>query len=109
CAPGYGEGNPQAPQAQNREGDQGGEREMGAMSGLLANAKLIVVKVGSSLLVDGASGTLRREWLVTLCADVASLRRQGAKVILVSSGSIALGRNLLKLPAGVLRLEESQA
>jgi glutamate 5-kinase len=82
---------------------------MGAMSGLLANPKLVVVKVGSSLLVDGTSGTLRREWLVSLCADVASLRRQGAKVILVSSGSIALGRNLLKLPAGVLRLEESQA
>jgi glutamate 5-kinase len=82
---------------------------MGAMSGLLANAKLVVVKVGSSLLVDGASGALRREWLVSLCADVTALRRQGAKVILVSSGSIALGRNLLKLPSGVLRLEESQA
>jgi glutamate 5-kinase len=82
---------------------------MGAMSGLLSNAKLIVVKVGSSLLVDGASGTLRRDWLVSLCADVTWLRHQGAKVILVSSGSIALGRNLLKLPSGVLRLEESQA
>jgi glutamate 5-kinase len=82
---------------------------MGAMSGLLANAKLVVVKVGSSLLVDGATGLLRREWLVSLCADVVALRRQGAKVILVSSGSIALGRNLLKLPSGVLRLEESQA
>jgi glutamate 5-kinase len=82
---------------------------MGAMSGLFANAKLIVVKVGSSLLVDGASGRLRREWLVSLCADVAALRRQGARVILVSSGSIALGRNLLNLPSGLLRLEESQA
>jgi len=79
------------------------------MSGLFSNTKLIVVKVGSSLLVDGASGTLRRDWLVSLCADVTWLRRQGAKVILVSSGSIALGRNLLKLPAGALRLEESQA
>jgi glutamate 5-kinase len=82
---------------------------MDAMSGLLSNTKMIVVKVGSSLLVDGASGTLRRDWLVSLCADVAALRRQGAKVILVSSGSIALGRNLLKLPIGALRLEESQA
>jgi glutamate 5-kinase len=82
---------------------------MGAMSGLFSNTRLIVVKVGSSLLVDGAGGTLRRDWLVSLCADVASLRRQGAKVILVSSGSIALGRNLLKLPSGALRLEESQA
>jgi glutamate 5-kinase len=82
---------------------------MVAVSGLFSNAKLIVVKVGSSLLVDGASGTLRRDWLVSLCADVAALRRQGARVILVSSGSIALGRNLLNLPSGQLRLEESQA
>jgi glutamate 5-kinase len=82
---------------------------MDAMSGLFSGARLVVVKVGSSLLVDGASGQLRHDWLVSLCADVAALRRQGAKVILVSSGSIALGRNLLKLPRGVLRLEESQA
>ena len=82
---------------------------MGAMNGFFSGTRLIVVKVGSSLLVDGASGTLRRDWLVSLCADVAALRRQGAKVILVSSGSIALGRNLLKLPKGVLKLEESQA
>ena len=79
------------------------------MSAFFSGTRLIVVKVGSSLLVDGASGTLRRDWLVSLCADVAALRRQGAKVILVSSGSIALGRNLLKLPKGVLKLEESQA
>jgi glutamate 5-kinase len=79
------------------------------MSGLFSGVKLMVVKVGSSLLVDGKSGTLRRDWLVSLCEDVAVLRRQGTKMILVSSGSIALGRNLLKLPTGVLRLEESQA
>ena len=79
------------------------------MSGLFAGARLIVVKVGSSLLVDGKSGQLRRDWLVSLCADVAALRSHGAKVILVSSGSIALGRNLLKLPSGALKLEESQA
>ena len=79
------------------------------MSGFFSNAKLIVIKVGSSLLVDGESGTLRRDWLISLCADVAALRRDGVKVILVSSGSIALGRNLLKLPKGVLRLEEDQA
>jgi glutamate 5-kinase len=79
------------------------------MNGLFSGVKLMVVKVGSSLLVDGKSGTLRRDWLVSLCEDVAVLRRQSTKVILVSSGSIALGRNLLKLPTGVLRLEESQA
>ena len=47
------------------------------MSGLLSNAKLIVVKVGSSLLVDGATGALRRDWLVSLCTDVTWLRGQG--------------------------------
>jgi len=82
---------------------------MGAMSGLFSNAKLVVVKVGSSLLVDAKSRTLRRDWLVSLCADVATLRQQGTGVILVSSGAIALGRNLLKLAQGSLRLEESQA
>ncbi|HKD47296.1 MAG TPA: glutamate 5-kinase [Rhizomicrobium sp.] len=79
------------------------------MSGLFSNAKLVVVKVGSSLLVDAKSRTLRRDWLVSLCADVATLRQQGTGVILVSSGAIALGRNLLKLAQGSLRLEESQA
>ncbi|HEU0162574.1 MAG TPA: glutamate 5-kinase [Rhizomicrobium sp.] len=79
------------------------------MSDIFSGAKLVVVKVGSALLVDGGKGELRREWLASLCADVAALKQRGAQVILVSSGSIALGRRLLKLPAGVLRLEESQA
>lgn len=79
------------------------------MSDIFSTARLAVVKVGSSLLVDGATGTLRREWLESLCADVAELRNQGVKVVLVSSGSIALGRRLLGLPSGALRLEESQA
>ncbi len=79
------------------------------MSDILEGAKLVVVKVGSALLVDGAKGELRREWLTSLCADVAALKREGVKVVLVSSGSIALGRRLLKLAPGELRLEESQA
>ena len=79
------------------------------MSGIFDKAQLIVIKVGSALLVDGASGELRRAWLESLCADVAALKREGKKVILVSSGAIALGRRALKLKAGALRLEESQA
>jgi glutamate 5-kinase len=79
------------------------------MSGIFAKARLIVVKVGSALLVDGASGELRRDWLSSLCADVAGLKRQSKQVILVSSGAIALGRRALKLKLGALRLEESQA
>jgi len=75
----------------------------------LASAKLIVVKVGSALLVDAQSGTLRRDWLRSLCADVAALKREGKAVLLVSSGAIALGRRALKLRSGALKLEESQA
>jgi glutamate 5-kinase len=79
------------------------------MSDIFSSAKLVVVKVGSSLLVDGTKGELRREWLSSLCDDVAALKKQGVAVVLVSSGSIALGRRLLKLSPGELRLEESQA
>jgi len=74
-----------------------------------AAAKLIVVKVGSALLVEAGTGALRRDWLKSLCADVAALKREGRNVLLVSSGAIALGRRALKLRDGVLKLEESQA
>jgi len=79
------------------------------MSDPLSAAKLVVIKICSALLVDPDSGTLRRTWLESLCADVAALRREGKNVLLVSSGAIALGRRALKLRAGPLRLEESQA
>jgi glutamate 5-kinase len=79
------------------------------MSAIFSKAKRLVVKVGSALLVDGASGELRRDWLISLCADVAALKQDGKQVILVSSGAIALGRRALGLKAGALRLEESQA
>jgi glutamate 5-kinase len=83
------------------------DRKIGARR--LADAKRIVVKVGSSLLVDGDKGRLNRAWLESLAADVAASRRRGQEVILVSSGAIALGRRHLKLGAGKLKLEESQA
>ena len=69
----------------------------------------IVVKVGSSLLVDRAQGRLRHAWLAALAEDLAELHGRGTDVLVVSSGAIALGRTVLKLPAGPLRLEESQA
>ena len=83
------------------------------MSGLslpnLAQFSRIVVKVGSSLLVDHAKGTPRREWLGALASDIAALHQRGASVLVVSSGAIALGRNVLKFPKGALKLEEAQA
>jgi glutamate 5-kinase len=79
------------------------------MSEAYGRARRVVVKVGSALLVDAASGALKREWLQSLVADVATLRKAGKDVLLVSSGAIALGRRALGLKAGPLRLEESQA
>ncbi len=72
-------------------------------------AKRVVVKIGSSLLVDSATGKLRRDWLIALGQDIAAMRRRGQEVLVVSSGSIAMGRHALGLKNGPLRLEESQA
>jgi glutamate 5-kinase len=75
----------------------------------LRAARRLVVKIGSALLVDQATGTLRAGWLRGLAADVAEAKARGTDVILVSSGSIALGRRVLGLPPGPLALEQSQA
>ncbi|HEY0283084.1 MAG TPA: glutamate 5-kinase, partial [Rhizomicrobium sp.] len=79
------------------------------MTDILATAHTVVVKVGSALLVDARTGSLRRDWLKSLSADIAKLKSEGKDVLLVSSGAIALGRRALKLRSGVLKLEESQA
>src|SRR5690606_7758835 len=79
------------------------------MTSPLAAARRLVVKIGSSLLVDEATGELRRDWLDAVGDDVARCASRGQEVILVSSGAIALGRRHLRLPNGPLRLEESQA
>ena len=72
------------------------------------NARRLVVKIGSALLVDRDTG-LKIDWLSALALDVADTRARGCDVVLVSSGSIALGRKVLGLPAGPLPLEQSQA
>ncbi|WP_336288044.1 glutamate 5-kinase [Bartonella sp. CB60] len=74
----------------------------------LAHYKRIVIKIGSALLVDPQTG-LRTRWLNSLISDVAELHQKGVEALLVSSGAIALGRTLLHLPKGALKLEESQA
>lgn len=73
----------------------------------LAHARRLVIKIGSALLV-GSDG-LRGDWLRGLCDDVAAWRQRGVDVVLVSSGSIALGRRVLGLPGGALPLEQAQA
>lgn len=75
----------------------------------LKTAKRLVVKIGSALLVDKNTGALRSDWLHGLAKDVAWLRENGTQVVLVSSGSIALGRGVLGLPNTELALEQSQA
>ncbi len=75
----------------------------------LADFRRIVVKVGSSLLVDAQAGRLNEAWLTSLTADLAALHRGKRDLLVVSSGAIALGRTVLKLPAGRLELEDSQA
>jgi glutamate 5-kinase len=75
----------------------------------LTEAKRVVVKVGSALLVDSQSGRLNRAWLEALTDDLRRMRRRGQQIILVSSGAIALGRRHLNLPSGALSLEQKQA
>lgn len=75
----------------------------------LGDGTRIVVKIGSALLVDRVSGQLRADWLRSLAQDVAWLRGQGKDVVLVSSGSIALGRGVLGMGQLALLLEQSQA
>src|ERR1700687_1346349 len=75
----------------------------------LKKFRRLVVKVGWSLLVDSIAGEVRAAWLAALAADIAKLHQDGRDILVVSSGSIALGRSRLKLPNGVLKLEESQA
>lgn len=73
------------------------------------NARRIVVKIGSALLVDRGSGRLRATWLNSIADDIATLMAEGREVILVSSGAIALGRHVMGLAKGPLELEQSQA
>ena len=75
----------------------------------LTDFRRIVVKVGSSLLVDSDGGRLHDDWLAALAEDIAALHRDKRDVLVVSSGAIALGRAVLKLPPGPLKLEDSQA
>lgn len=75
----------------------------------LADFRRIVVKVGSSLIVDAGASRVNEDWLASLADDIAWLYQDKRDVLVVSSGAIALGRAVLKLPRGPLKLEDSQA
>jgi glutamate 5-kinase len=70
--------------------------------------KRVVVKVGSSLLVDPVTGP-KSDWLAALVDDLAVMHQRGVDVLVVSSGAIALGRSVLGYPKGALTLDRSQA
>ena len=82
---------------------------MNAAAPQLREARRLVVKIGSALLVDAAQAAVRAEWLHGVVADLAALRTGGTEVIVVSSGAIALARRSLQLTQPRLRLQEKQA
>jgi glutamate 5-kinase len=79
------------------------------MTDALAPYRRLTIKIGSALLVDGKKGQLRAEWLAALAEDIAALKARGVSIVIVSSGAIALGRQLLHLDAKTLPLDQSQA
>ena len=72
-------------------------------------ASCIVIKIGSALLVDADTGRVRSHWIESLAKDIALLKLDGKQVVLVSSGSIAIGREILNLASYMIKLEEKQA
>ncbi len=79
------------------------------MSQTVASSRRLIVKIGSSLLVDESTGEIKRPWLDALLEDVIACRKRGQQVLIVTSGAVAVGRRPLGLAAGALRLEEKQA
>jgi len=79
------------------------------MSERLSNARRIIVKIGSSLLVDRETGKVNTAWLESLAEDIARLHARHQDIAIVSSGAIAMGRRVLQLADGELKLEENQA
>lgn len=75
----------------------------------LTDYRRIVIKIGSALLVDRETSRLRDAWLAALADDIETLVGNGAQILIVSSGAIALGRTVLNLPNRALRLDENQA
>jgi glutamate 5-kinase len=75
----------------------------------LRDARRLIVKIGSALLVDDTTGKVRRDWLDAMADDIARCRARGQEVIIVSSGAVAVGREHLGLIGRLLRLEEKQA
>ena len=79
------------------------------LSNKVREASCIVIKIGSALLINESTGRIKSHWVKSLCKDIALLKSSGKKIILVSSGSIAIGREILNLKFKSIKLEEKQA
>src|SRR5690606_31824784 len=94
---GFGPGRargPAPPDGGSARGPRAGSRRGGGtvVNERLREARRLVVKIGSALLVDPDTGTIHSRWLEALAGDIAELKAQGKEVLIVSSGAIALGR-----------------
>jgi glutamate 5-kinase len=74
----------------------------------ISKAKKIVIKLGSSTIVD-SRGKFKKKWLLSLIQDIKKLRKNNQEVVIVSSGSIALGQSYLKIKNKKVKIEMSQA
>ena len=81
---------------------------MGIMSNI-SQAKRLVIKIGTALLVDDCTGNIHQTWLDSLIEDVVQCYQRGQQIIIVSSGAVALGRNQLNFKRNPLPLEAQQA
>ena len=84
-------------------------RDTPALTAPITASRRLVVKIGSALLVEEATGSLHQAWLDAVCDEIAELHRGGREVIIVTSGAIGLGRGPLGMRGRKLRLEEKQA
>ncbi|KAF0117768.1 MAG: glutamate 5-kinase [Hyphomonadaceae bacterium] len=75
----------------------------------LHTAKRIVVKFGSSILVNAKTGEPNREYLLSIARNIQELLVHGAQVLIVTSGAVAIGRRILGLDGAKMKLEEKQA
>ena len=76
---------------------------------MLNNYKKIVIKIGSSTIIDQENGRVKTQWLKSFCNDIVELINTNKKIAIVSSGAIALGKNLLSNHKPIIRLEDKQA
>ena len=76
---------------------------------IFTNVKRVVIKIGSALLIEKTDSTIRSSWMRAICKNVATLKKDRLDVVIVSSGAIGVGRDVLRLTSTKLKLEEKQA